>query len=157
MNINWARSWDYGTYHMGDQWKLRRACTSRQVLAVRTHKVWKETKGPTKNQTFSPTGWLSMSVWKMSLRRTKSTIHSWDGSVDFLWPYLTVFQVSQPDQSWSGTIFAASVTSCLPTRVTSRNTRESILERNLMNASFVWRSLVIHQRSRDIKSNTWVR
>ena len=35
---------------------------------------------PTKNQTSSPTGWLCMCVWRMSLRRTKSTIISWDGS-----------------------------------------------------------------------------
>ena len=36
--------------------------------------------GPTKNQTSSPTGWLRMHVWRMSLRRTKNTIISWDGS-----------------------------------------------------------------------------
>ena len=31
----WASSWDYGTYHTGDQWRLRRACAftqSRQSL-----------------------------------------------------------------------------------------------------------------------------
>ena len=32
-----------------------------------------------KNQKSIPTGWLRMRVWRMSLRRTKSTI-SWDGS-----------------------------------------------------------------------------
>ena len=34
----------------------------------------------TKNQTFSPTGWLRMRVWRMSLRRMKSTIISWHSS-----------------------------------------------------------------------------
>ena len=28
--INWASSWDYGTYHIGDQRRLRRACASAQ-------------------------------------------------------------------------------------------------------------------------------
>ena len=37
---------------------------------------------PTKNQTCSPTGWLCMRVWRMSLKRTKSAIISWDGSVN---------------------------------------------------------------------------
>ena len=32
-----------------------------------------------KNQTPSPTGWLRMRVWRMSLRRMKSAIISWDG------------------------------------------------------------------------------
>ena len=35
-----------------------------------------------KQQTSSPTGWLRMRVWRMSLRRTKSAIISWDGSND---------------------------------------------------------------------------
>ena len=26
----WASSWDFGTYHIGDHWRLRRACTSAQ-------------------------------------------------------------------------------------------------------------------------------
>ena len=25
---NWASTWDFGTYHIGDQWRLRRACAS---------------------------------------------------------------------------------------------------------------------------------
>ena len=45
-----------------------------------THMKYGKTKGPTKNQTSSPTGWLCMHVWRMSLQRTKSTILSWDGS-----------------------------------------------------------------------------
>ena len=28
--LNWASSWDYGTYHIGDQRRLRRACASAQ-------------------------------------------------------------------------------------------------------------------------------
>ena len=37
--------------------------------------------GPAKNKTFSPTGLLRMRVSRMSLRRTKSAIISWDGSL----------------------------------------------------------------------------
>ena len=33
-----------------------------------------------KSRTASPTGWLCMCVWRMILRRTKSTIISWAGS-----------------------------------------------------------------------------
>ena len=33
-----------------------------RAFAVRTHEVWKQTKGPTKNQTFCSTGWLRMLV-----------------------------------------------------------------------------------------------
>ena len=28
--LKWASSWDYGTYHLGDQWRLRRAYASAQ-------------------------------------------------------------------------------------------------------------------------------
>ena len=38
-------------------------------------------KGPTKNETSSPTVWLRMQVWRMSLRRTESAIISWNGSL----------------------------------------------------------------------------
>ena len=41
-------------------------------------------KGPTKNQIYSPTGWLRMHIWRMSLRRTKSAIISWAGSFNYL-------------------------------------------------------------------------
>ena len=86
---NWASSWDYGTYHIGDQRRLRRTCASGQlhlcslarVFAVHTHEVQTWTKGLTKNQTSSPTGWLHMQVWRISLRRTKSAIISWLGSI----------------------------------------------------------------------------
>ena len=33
-----------------------------RAFAVRTHEVSKQTKGPTKNQTSNPIGWLSMRV-----------------------------------------------------------------------------------------------
>ena len=58
-----------------------RAHSLTRAFAVRTHEVWKQTKGPTKNQTSSPTGWLHMGVWRMSLWRTKSTIISYHGSL----------------------------------------------------------------------------
>ena len=38
----WASSWDYVTYLMGDQRRLR----------VRTHEVWGQTNGPTKSEAF---------------------------------------------------------------------------------------------------------
>ena len=44
-------------------------------------KYWNRTRGLPKNQTSSPTGWLRMHVWRMSLRKTKSTIISWAGSI----------------------------------------------------------------------------
>ena len=40
----WTSSCDYGTYHIGDQRRLRRACASAQsprAFAIRTHAVWK--------------------------------------------------------------------------------------------------------------------
>ena len=60
-----------------------------RAFAGRTHKVWKQMKGPTRSQTSSPIGWLRMHIWRISLRRTKSAIVSWDGSIDLwsLWPH----------------------------------------------------------------------
>ena len=54
----------------------------RRAFAVRTHEVWKKKKGPTKNQTSSPTAWLRMHVWRMSLRKMKSAIISWHGLIE---------------------------------------------------------------------------
>ena len=53
--------------------------------------------GSRRNQASSPTGWLRMRVWRTSLRRTKSTIISWHGSINQLcvmgrWINATVFQ-----------------------------------------------------------------
>ena len=53
-----------------------------RAFAVRTHEVWKKTKGQTKHQISSSTGWLRMCIWRMNLRRMKSTIMSWHGSFD---------------------------------------------------------------------------
>ena len=39
-------------------------------------------RNPPKIKTCNPTGWLRMHVWKMCLRRTKSTIISWEGSFE---------------------------------------------------------------------------
>ena len=80
-DVKWARSWDYCASHIGDQRRLRQTCACAQsrhrAFAVRTHNVCKSTKGPSKNQISSATGWLRMRVWGMSLRRTKSTLISW--------------------------------------------------------------------------------
>ena len=40
-SIIWASSWDYGTYHIGDQRRLRRACASAQSrLSLRCSHTW---------------------------------------------------------------------------------------------------------------------
>ena len=80
----WASSWDYGIYHTGDQQWLRRDCTaaqSHQSLRCFHTCSMEVDEGSTKYQRSSPTGWLCMCVWRMSLRRTKSTIILWHGSV----------------------------------------------------------------------------
>ena len=58
----WASSWDYGTYHIADQRRLRRDCTGEpahprsltKTFAVRIHEVWKQTKDPTKIRNLAP-------------------------------------------------------------------------------------------------------
>ena len=50
------------------------------------------------NQTSSPTGWLRMHVWRMSLRRMKSTIISWHGSFVRFLPGLGRLLNSNPSQ-----------------------------------------------------------
>ena len=62
-----------------------------RAFAVRTHKVWKKTNGPTKNQTSSPIEWLRMRVWRMSLRRTIGTTISRDGSMFFFCVFFFFF------------------------------------------------------------------
>ena len=40
-DVFWASSWHFGTYHMGDQWRLRRACTSVQSRqSLRCSSTW---------------------------------------------------------------------------------------------------------------------
>ena len=74
-NRKWASSWDYGTYHIGDQRRLRQASTSAQPRQS-LHYLHMKYGSRCENQTSSPTGWLRMHVWRMSLRRTESTIIS---------------------------------------------------------------------------------
>ena len=80
----WASSWDYGTCHIGDQRRLRRACASAQSLqSLCCSHTWsmEVDEDTTKNQTSSRTGWQGMRVWKMSLRRKISVIiWSWHDS-----------------------------------------------------------------------------
>ena len=93
----WASSWDYGTYHIGDQQRLGQACAfaqSRQSLRCSHTWLMEEDEESNQNQTSSPIGWLRMHIWRMGLQRTKSTIISWDGSFDLqtswtLWETLT--------------------------------------------------------------------
>ena len=82
----WANTWDFGTYRICEQWRLRRDCASAQSRqSLLCSHTW------SKNQTSSNTRWLSMRIWRMHLRRTKSTIISCDGSYVFwLLDYETV-------------------------------------------------------------------
>ena len=85
--IKWASSWDYGTYHIGDQRRHRWACTSVQSSqSLRcSHALSMEVdKRSSQNQTSSPTGWMRMRIWRMSLWRTESAIISWHGSYRIL-------------------------------------------------------------------------
>ena len=82
----WASSWDYGTYHIGDKRGLRQVYALAQSSAqsrqsLRCLHTWnmEVDEGSDQTQTSSPTGWLCMRIWRMSLRRTKSTIISWNG------------------------------------------------------------------------------
>ena len=72
--------------------------TAKAQASLRIHTVLPEpslfahkTKGLTKNQTSSPTGWLHMRIWRMSVRWMESTIISWEGSFIFC-----VFQIDDP-------------------------------------------------------------
>ena len=81
--IIWASSWDYGTSHIGNQRRLRRACASEQscqsLCCSHTWSMEVDKGSDKKNHTSSSSGWLRMRVWRTSLRRTKSAIISWDG------------------------------------------------------------------------------
>ena len=79
-----ASSWDYGTYHIGDQRRLRRACTSAQShQSLPCSYTWsmEVDEGFDQKQTSSPTGWLRMRIRRISLWRMKSTIIAWHGSI----------------------------------------------------------------------------
>ena len=74
--MHWASSWDYGIYHIGDQRRLRRDCADEPSLFAHISRRVRP-----KIRHLAPTGWLHMRVWRMSLRRTKSAIISWAGSI----------------------------------------------------------------------------
>ena len=79
---NWSSSWDYGSYRIGDQRRLRRACASAQSCqSLRCSPTWSMEidEGSDQNQTSSPTRWLRMRVWR-TIRKTKIAIVSWAGS-----------------------------------------------------------------------------
>ena len=72
--------------------RLAKAQASRSLakaFAVRTHEVWNKMKGPTKIQTSSPTGWLCIHVWRLSLWWMKRAIISWHGSLMFIFIVLS--------------------------------------------------------------------
>ena len=78
--IKWASLWDYGSYHIGDQRRLRRACTSAQSRqSLRCSHTWSmELDEELDQKSDIYPHW--MCIWRMILQRTKSTIISWDGS-----------------------------------------------------------------------------
>ena len=60
----WASSWDYGTYHIGDKRRLRRACASAQSRqSLHCSHTWsmEEDEGSYKNQTSNP-HWMAAHV-----------------------------------------------------------------------------------------------
>ena len=64
-----------------------RICAVLPEPMVFTHmKYWNQTK----KQTSSPSGWLRMRVWRMSLRRMKNTVISLDGSNALSLKYLAL-------------------------------------------------------------------
>ena len=80
--IIWASSWDYGTYHIGDQRRLRWACASalsRQSLPF-AH-MWFGSRQTVRSKIMhlAPLDGYTC-VWRMSLRRTKKAIISWADS-----------------------------------------------------------------------------
>ena len=74
----WASSWDYGTYYIGDQRRLRRACASAQSRqSLRCSHTWsmEVDKGSNQKSDIKPHWKAAHGLWRMSLR-----IISWDGS-----------------------------------------------------------------------------
>ena len=84
VTTKWASSWDNGTYHIGDQRRLGWACASApSCQSLRCSHTWSMEldERSDQNQASGPIGWLHNCVWRMSLRRTKSAIISWAGSI----------------------------------------------------------------------------
>ena len=77
---------DFGTYRICEQRRLRRDCASAQSRqSLLCSHTW------SKNQTSSNTRWLSMRIWRMHLRRTKSTIISCQDSIREITPEPSLF------------------------------------------------------------------
>ena len=103
----WASSWDYDTYHIGVQRRLRRTCASgqsRQIL--RCSLIW--SMEVDEDQTSRPTGCLRMCIWRKSLRRTKSVIISWTGS---FMPYANNKGADQP--AYPSSLISTFIICCL--------------------------------------------
>ena len=81
LKAQWASSWDYGTYRIGEQRRLRRDCASaqsRQSLRCSHTQRMEVDEGSDQNQTCSPSGLLRMRVWRLSLRRAMcQNLMSW--------------------------------------------------------------------------------
>ena len=66
------------------------------------------------DQKSSPTGWLHMYIWRMSLLRTKSAIISWHGSNDEYdrhWHWYTPWLMDKQKESWTPLLLHPSWTS----------------------------------------------
>ena len=78
--MNWASSWDYGTYHIGDQRRLRRDCADQSLRCSQTWSIEIAEGFDQKIRYLAPLDGCAC-AFEWCLRRTKSTIISWDGSI----------------------------------------------------------------------------
>ena len=88
----WSSWWDYGTYHIGGQRRLRQACASVQSCqSLRCAHKWSMEVGEGADQKsdIKPHWMAARALWRMSLRRTKSTINSGADSNIIFFPACT--------------------------------------------------------------------
>ena len=73
----WARSWDYGTYHISDQRRLKCASVSPEPLLFAFMKNGSRQRGQPKIRHLTPLDGCTCAFEECLLRRTESTIISW--------------------------------------------------------------------------------
>ena len=119
----------------------RRPAKAQASLHILT--VWPEpslTNSPTKNQTSSPTGWLRMRIWRMSLWRTKSTIISCSGSY-----HMAGGRWKDSDQEQlNSTSWPSHQTSCLMTKPTKWHPAKTQSDQSSLSACRRLGSLATH-------------
>ena len=83
-NTKWSSSWGLLSLShrrlANAQARLRICAVSPEPSLFAHIKYGSRRRVRPKIRHLAPTGWLRMRVWRMRLRRTKSTIISWDGS-----------------------------------------------------------------------------